>query len=52
VLFAFRLAPVGRVATLREISVVIAGLLAREHPGPLGWVGIGAVVAGAALAAL
>lgn len=52
VLFAFRLAPVGRVATLREISVVIAVLLAREHPGALGWAGIGAVVAGAALAAV
>lgn len=51
VLFAFRLAPVGRVATLREVSVVIAVLLAREHPGPIGWAGIGAVVAGAVLAA-
>ena len=51
VLFAFRLAPVGRVATLREVSVVIAVLLAREeHPGPIGWAGIGAVVAGAVLA--
>ena len=45
------LAPVGRVATLREVSVVIAVLLAREHPGPIGWAGIGAVVAGAVLAA-
>jgi drug/metabolite transporter (DMT)-like permease len=52
VLFAFRLAPVGRVATLREVSVVLAVLLAREHPGPVGWAGIGLVVAGAALAAL
>lgn len=51
VLFAFRVAPVGQVATLREISVVIAVLLARERPGPIGWLGIGAVVAGAALAA-
>lgn len=51
VLFAFRLAPVGRVTTLREVSVVIAVLMARERPGALGWVGIGAVVAGAALAA-
>jgi drug/metabolite transporter (DMT)-like permease len=52
VLLAFRLAPVGRVATLREISVVLAVLLAREHPGPLGWAGIAAVVAGGSLAAL
>jgi drug/metabolite transporter (DMT)-like permease len=52
VLFAFRLAPVGQVATLREVSVVIAVLLAHEHPGPMGWIGIGAVVVGAALAAI
>jgi drug/metabolite transporter (DMT)-like permease len=52
VLLAFRLAPAGRVATLREISVVFAVLLAREHPGRLGWAGIAAVVAGGALAAL
>jgi drug/metabolite transporter (DMT)-like permease len=52
VLFAFRLAPVGRVATLREVSVVFAVLLAREHPGVLGWAGIGAVLTGAALAAV
>ncbi|HET9311240.1 MAG TPA: DMT family transporter [Actinomycetota bacterium] len=52
VLLAFQLAPVGRVATLREISIVVAVLLAREHPGPLGWAGIGAVVTGGALAAL
>ena len=51
VLFAFRLAPVGQVTTLREVSVVIAVLLARERPGVLGWVGIGAVLAGAGLAA-
>lgn len=51
VLVAFRLAPVGRVATLREVSVVLAVLLARERPGVIGWAGIGAVVAGAALAA-
>lgn len=51
VLFSFRLAPVGQVATLREISVVIAVLIARERPGPIGWAGIGAVVGGAALAA-
>lgn len=51
VLFAFRLAPVGRVATLREVSVVLAVVLAREHPGAIGWAGIAAVVAGAALAA-
>jgi len=52
VLYAFRLAPVGQVATLREVSVVLAVLMAREHPGLLGWMGIAAVVAGGALAAL
>ena len=51
-LFAFRLAPVGQVATLREVSVVLAVLMARERPGPLGWAGIAAVVAGASLAAV
>ena len=51
VLFAFRLAPVGQVATLREVSVVLAVLLARERPGRLGWTGIVAVVTGATLAA-
>ena len=50
VLLAFRLAPVGRVATLREVSVVLAVLLAREHPGALGWAGIGLVVTGATVA--
>lgn len=52
VLFALRLAPVGQVATLREVSVVIAVLLARERPGPLGWTGIGLVLAGALLTAV
>lgn len=52
VLFVFRLAPMGRVTTLREVSVAIAVLPARERPGALCWVGIGAVVAGAGLAAL
>ncbi len=51
VLLAFRLAPVGQVATLREVSVVLAVLIARERPGGLGWVGIAAVVAGGTLAA-
>ena len=50
VLFAFRLAPVGSVATLREVSVVLAVLLARERPGLVGWAGIALVVAGVALA--
>jgi drug/metabolite transporter (DMT)-like permease len=50
ILFAFRLAPVGQVATLREVSVVLAVLLAREHPGALGWAGIGLVVVGAMVA--
>jgi drug/metabolite transporter (DMT)-like permease len=51
VLVAFSLAPAGRVATLREVSVLIALLAARERPGRLGWAGAGLVVAGAFLAA-
>jgi drug/metabolite transporter (DMT)-like permease len=51
VLVAFSRAPAGRVATLREVSVLIALLVAREHPGRLGWIGAGLVVAGAFLAA-
>jgi drug/metabolite transporter (DMT)-like permease len=51
VLHALRIAPAGRVATVREISVLIGILLARERPG--GWIWAGAVgcVAGAILAA-
>ena len=51
VLFAFRLAPVGRVATLRETSVLLAILLSREQPGAATWVGAAMCVVGAVLAA-
>lgn len=51
VLFAFRLAPVGRVATLRETSVLLVILLSRERPGPATWAGAALCVAGAVLAA-
>ena len=51
ILVAFERAPVGRVATLREVSVVIAIRMARERPGAIGWAGIALVLAGAALAA-
>jgi drug/metabolite transporter (DMT)-like permease len=51
VLFAFRLAPVGRVATLRETSVLLAILLSREQPGAATWAGAAMCVVGAVLAA-
>jgi drug/metabolite transporter (DMT)-like permease len=47
VLFAFQRANPGPVATLRETSVLIGLLLARERPGRLTWIGAGLVVAGA-----
>jgi drug/metabolite transporter (DMT)-like permease len=52
VLVAFRLAEAGRVATLRELSVLVGILLAREGPGPRTWVGAGLVVAGAVMVAV
>jgi len=51
VLFAFRLAPVGRVATLRETSVLLAILLSREQPSGATWAGAALCVVGALLAA-
>ena len=51
VLFAFRLAPVGRVATLRETSVLLAILLSREQPGVATWVAAALCMVGAVLAA-
>ncbi len=51
VLYAFRLAPAGRVSTLRESSVLIGILLSRERPAPIVWLGAGLVLAGALLAA-
>jgi drug/metabolite transporter (DMT)-like permease len=51
VLYAFRLAPAGRVSTLRESSVLIGILLSQERPAPIVWLGAGLVLAGALLAA-
>lgn len=50
VLFAFTLAPAGRVSTIREVAVLFGMIAAREHPGRRGWLGAGLVVAGAVLA--
>jgi drug/metabolite transporter (DMT)-like permease len=50
VLLAFRLAEAGRVATLREISVLMGILLSRERPGARTWVGASLVAAGAVMA--
>ena len=47
VLFAFQAASAGRVATLREVSVLIGLLLAREKPGGKAWAGALLIVAGA-----
>jgi drug/metabolite transporter (DMT)-like permease len=52
VLFAFRLADTGRVATLREVSVLIAIVVAGEEPGPVVWVAAALCVAGSVLAAI
>ncbi len=51
VLFAFQHAGAGRVATLREVSVLIGLLLAREQVGWRTWAGATLVVGGAVLAA-
>jgi drug/metabolite transporter (DMT)-like permease len=51
VLFAFQQAPAGRVATLREASVLIGIILSGERPSPAIWLGAMLVLAGALLAA-
>lgn len=51
VLFAFQLAPAGRVTTLRESSVLVGILLSGERPTPAIWTGAALVVVGAVLAA-
>jgi drug/metabolite transporter (DMT)-like permease len=51
VLFAFQLAPAGRVSTLREASVLIGIMLSGERPGPTVWAGATMVLMGALLAA-
>jgi drug/metabolite transporter (DMT)-like permease len=52
VLFAFQRAGAGRVATLREVSVLLGMLLARDKLGPRVWAGAALVVVGAVLTAL
>jgi drug/metabolite transporter (DMT)-like permease len=51
VLFAFQLAPAGRVSTLREASVLIGIMLSGERPAPAVWAGAALVLVGALLAA-
>jgi drug/metabolite transporter (DMT)-like permease len=51
VLYAFQLAPAGRVSTLREASVLIGIMLSGERPGPVVWSGAALVLVGALLAA-
>jgi drug/metabolite transporter (DMT)-like permease len=51
VLFAFQRSAAGRVSTMREASVVIGLLLAREGVGARVWIGAGLVALGAILAA-
>ena len=52
VLFAFQLAPAGRVSTLREVSVLLGVLLSRSRRGWVVWVGAALVFAGMVLAAV
>jgi drug/metabolite transporter (DMT)-like permease len=52
VLLAFQRANAGPVATLREVSVLIGDLLAREQKGPRIWQGAALVVLGAILTAI
>jgi drug/metabolite transporter (DMT)-like permease len=51
VLFAFRMAPAGRVSTLREASVLVGLMLSGERPSRVVWTGAILVLAGALLAA-
>jgi drug/metabolite transporter (DMT)-like permease len=51
VLYAFQLAPAGRVTTLRESSVLIGLLLSGERPSPAIWTGAALVLVGGLLAA-
>jgi drug/metabolite transporter (DMT)-like permease len=52
VLFAFRVAQTGRVATLREVSVLIAMFLSGERPGTRAWLGTSLCLLGAMLIAI
>src|SRR5688500_13281014 len=51
VLYAFQVAPAGRVSTLREASVLVGLMLSGERPSPAVWAGAILVLAGALLAA-
>src|SRR5205823_13335149 len=51
VLFAFQRASAGRVATVREVSILIGLLISGDRPGPRTWLGGALVVAGAIAAA-
>jgi drug/metabolite transporter (DMT)-like permease len=51
VLFAFQMAPAGRVSTLREASVLVGLALSGERPSRPIWIGAVLVLAGALLAA-
>jgi drug/metabolite transporter (DMT)-like permease len=51
VLFAFQVAPAGRVSTLREASVLVGLMLSGERPSRSVWTGAILVLAGALLAA-
>jgi drug/metabolite transporter (DMT)-like permease len=51
VLFAFQVAPAGRVSTLREASVLVGLMLSGERPSWVVWTGAILVLAGALLAA-
>jgi drug/metabolite transporter (DMT)-like permease len=51
VLFAFQVAPAGRVSTLREASVLVGLMLSGERPSQAVWTGAILVLAGALLAA-
>ena len=51
VLYAFQVAPAGRVSTLRESSVLVGLMLSGERPSRMVWTGAILVLAGALLAA-
>jgi len=51
VVFAMQRADAGRVSTLREISILLGLVIARERFGRATWIGASLVVAGALLAA-
>ncbi len=52
VLLAYQRAPASPVATLRELSILLGILMARDRPGIRVWIGGGLCVLGAALTVL